>query len=239
MTTLDCSLIRNNVLLFSKLWLGATRFKFGKVRILQIVPKNVWVRKLPPTWYLMPSEFRRVKSDGRRYAEDHLCPAPSSPSLSNLQSSGSRLWPGKHLHQKCFNSTLLAVAFVYDHTKIFLYNVFQLTALIATVSGHSHLISRSPIKIGEPYVWGRRHPSHLVSSRRLFIIQIQIHGQLTLLMWLLQVSLLAPQSSAHKITPHRDFQSHTQCPIGTRTRPNTRYFFRYPPQPDSVLKIIG
>ena len=31
----------------------------------------------------------------------------------------------------------------------------------------------------------------------------------------------------------------TQCPTGTRTRPATRYFFRYPTRPDSVLKIIG
>ena len=29
-----------------------------------------------------------------------------------------------------------------------------------------------------------------------------------------------------------------QCPTGTRTRPATRYFFRYPTRPDSVLKII-
>ena len=31
----------------------------------------------------------------------------------------------------------------------------------------------------------------------------------------------------------------TQCPAGTRTRPATRYFFRYPTRPDSVLEIIG
>ena len=30
-----------------------------------------------------------------------------------------------------------------------------------------------------------------------------------------------------------------QCPAGTRTRPATRYFFRYPTRPDSVLEIIG
>ena len=30
-----------------------------------------------------------------------------------------------------------------------------------------------------------------------------------------------------------------QCPTGRRTRPATRYFFRYLTQPDSVLKIIG
>ena len=30
-----------------------------------------------------------------------------------------------------------------------------------------------------------------------------------------------------------------QCPAGTRTRPDTRYFIRYPTRPDSVLKIIG
>ena len=33
--------------------------------------------------------------------------------------------------------------------------------------------------------------------------------------------------------------NYEQCPTGTRTRPATRYFFRYPTQPDSVLKIIG
>ena len=32
---------------------------------------------------------------------------------------------------------------------------------------------------------------------------------------------------------------HRQCPAGTRTRPATRYFFRYPTRPDSVLEIIG
>ena len=30
-----------------------------------------------------------------------------------------------------------------------------------------------------------------------------------------------------------------QCPAGTRTRPDTRYFICYPTRPDSVLKIIG
>ena len=30
-----------------------------------------------------------------------------------------------------------------------------------------------------------------------------------------------------------------QCPAGTRTRPATRYFSRYPTRPDSVLEIIG
>ena len=30
-----------------------------------------------------------------------------------------------------------------------------------------------------------------------------------------------------------------QCPAGTRTRPATRYFFRYPTRPDSVLEISG
>ena len=31
----------------------------------------------------------------------------------------------------------------------------------------------------------------------------------------------------------------SQCPAGTRTRPATRYFFRYPTRPDSVLEISG
>ena len=31
----------------------------------------------------------------------------------------------------------------------------------------------------------------------------------------------------------------SQCPAGTRTRPATPYFFRYPIRPDSVLEIIG
>ena len=30
-----------------------------------------------------------------------------------------------------------------------------------------------------------------------------------------------------------------QCPAGTRTRPDTRYFIWYPTRPDSFLKIIG
>ena len=29
-----------------------------------------------------------------------------------------------------------------------------------------------------------------------------------------------------------------QCPAGTRTRPDTRYFLPYPTHPDSILKII-
>ena len=35
------------------------------------------------------------------------------------------------------------------------------------------------------------------------------------------------------------FSIYLQCPAGTRTRPATWYFFRYPTQPDSVLEIIG
>ena len=34
------------------------------------------------------------------------------------------------------------------------------------------------------------------------------------------------------------FPHYRQCPTGTRTRPATRYFFRYLTRPDSVLKII-
>ena len=30
-----------------------------------------------------------------------------------------------------------------------------------------------------------------------------------------------------------------QCPTGTRTRPATRYFLRYPTRPDSILRIFG
>ena len=33
--------------------------------------------------------------------------------------------------------------------------------------------------------------------------------------------------------------TYNQCPTGTQTQPDTRYFFRYPTRPDSVLKIIG
>ena len=35
------------------------------------------------------------------------------------------------------------------------------------------------------------------------------------------------------------YKPYNQCPAGTRTRPATRYFFRYPTRPDSVLEIIG
>ena len=39
--------------------------------------------------------------------------------------------------------------------------------------------------------------------------------------------------------PVKEYTEEDQCPAGTRTRPATRYFFRYPTRPDSVLEIIG
>ena len=53
-------------------------------------------------------------------------------------------------------------------------------------------------------------------------------------------SLAATASSVQTNCPGTDWiQTKYQCSAGTRTRPATRYFFRYPTRPDSVLEIIG
>ena len=46
-------------------------------------------------------------------------------------------------------------------------------------------------------------------------------------------------SSSRYSSSYGSGSSYRQCPAGTRTRPATRYFFRYPTRPDSVLEIIG
>ena len=53
-------------------------------------------------------------------------------------------------------------------------------------------------------------------------------------------SLAATASSVQTNCPGTDWiQTKYQCSAGTRTRPATRYFFRYLIRPDSVLEIIG
>ena len=42
-----------------------------------------------------------------------------------------------------------------------------------------------------------------------------------------------------KMSGMLSLEADKQCPAGTRTWPAIRYFFRYPTQPHSVLKIIG
>ena len=47
-------------------------------------------------------------------------------------------------------------------------------------------------------------------------------------------------SEAHKAIPiERERDMYRQCPASTRTRPATRYFFRYLTRPNSVFQVAG
>ena len=135
-------LIKNNILLFGKLCLRATRFEIGKVEILKTVSKNALnvelVRNHKTYWYVdinidmnvEPGEesFHKThchaltiqrsgkwKSD----AEDHPSLASPPPPLPNLQRWWRELWKGEHLHP------VLEMFSVSFELKLLIYNVWQ------------------------------------------------------------------------------------------------------------------
>ena len=84
-----------------------------------------------------------------------------------------------------------------------------------------------------------------VSKMNSSFVTNDVQNNLALGIFINYVKILETQKSLHTLEPlsflleKNDNISDRQCPTGTRTRPATRYFLRYPTRPDSVLKIIG